>query len=69
MLIQRPIPIYLVQKVIDIEKPNAAGVSHNMYRDFNVDSNGMILNNSPDDLTHGTLGNITKSKAIWATAA
>ncbi|STR40825.1 Large exoprotein [Klebsiella michiganensis] len=27
-------------KVIDIEKPNAAGVSHNMYREFNVDSKG-----------------------------
>lgn len=51
-------------KVIDIEKPNAVGVSHNLYRDFNVDSNGMILNNSPDDLAHNTLGNIAKNNNL-----
>lgn len=28
-------------KVIDIEKPNAAGVSHNMYREFNVDAKAL----------------------------
>ncbi len=44
--------------VVDIETPNAAGVSHNMYRDFNVSNKGMILNNSSSDLTHDTLGNI-----------
>ncbi len=41
--------------VIDIEKPNAAGVSHNLYRDFNVGTNGTILNNSGDDVSHSTL--------------
>ena len=51
-------------KVIDIEKPNAAGVSHNMYREFNVNSNGVVLNNSASDLTHATLGNIAKNNNL-----
>lgn len=51
-------------KVIDIEKPNAAGVSHNMYRDFNVDSKGLILNNSANDLKHDSLGNIAKNNNL-----
>ncbi|MBA7846108.1 filamentous hemagglutinin N-terminal domain-containing protein [Klebsiella sp. RHBSTW-00484] len=51
-------------KVIDIEKPNAAGVSHNMYRDFNVDSKGLILNNSANDLNHDSLGNIAKNNNL-----
>ncbi|MBZ7670488.1 filamentous hemagglutinin N-terminal domain-containing protein [Klebsiella grimontii] len=50
--------------IIDIEKPNAAGVSHNMYREFNVDSNGIVLNNSASDLTHATLGNIAKNNNL-----
>lgn len=50
--------------VVDIEKPNAAGVSHNMYRDFNVGSNGMILNNSGDDLTHDKFGNIARNNNL-----
>ncbi|MDE4771685.1 hypothetical protein PXW85_27340, partial [Klebsiella pneumoniae] len=32
--------------VIDIEKPNAAGVSHNLYRDFNVGTNGTLAQSS-----------------------
>lgn len=51
-------------KVIDIEKPNAAGVSHNMYREFNVDSNGVVLNNSASDLTHASLGNMAKNNNL-----
>ena len=47
--------------VIDIEKPNAAGVSHNLYRDFNVGTNGTILNNSGDDVSHSTFGNIARN--------
>ena len=50
--------------VVDIETPNAAGVSHNMYRDFNVSNKGMILNNSSSDLTHDTLGNIAKNNNL-----
>lgn len=51
-------------QVIDIEAPNAAGVSHNMYREFNVGSKGMILNNNGSNYTHNTLGNIAKNNNL-----
>jgi len=51
-------------KVIDIEAPNAAGVSHNMYREFNVSDKGAILNNSASDVVHGTLGNIARNNNL-----
>lgn len=50
--------------VIDIEKPNAAGVSHNLYRDFNVGTNGTILNNRGDDVSHSTFGNIARNNNL-----
>ena len=50
--------------VVDIEKPNSAGVSHNLYREFNVGSNGLILNNSDSDLNHDTFGNIAKNNNL-----
>ncbi|HBT8424047.1 TPA: filamentous hemagglutinin N-terminal domain-containing protein [Klebsiella pneumoniae] len=50
--------------VIDIEKPNAAGVSHNLYRDFNVGANGTILNNSGDDVSHSSFGNIARNNNL-----
>lgn len=55
--------------VIDIEKPNAAGVSHNLYRDFNVGTNGSILNNSGDDVSHSTFGNIARNNNLTAGSA
>ncbi|EOI5727528.1 filamentous hemagglutinin N-terminal domain-containing protein [Cronobacter malonaticus] len=32
--------------VVDINKASASGVSHNIYSEFNVDKNGVVLNNS-----------------------
>ena len=55
--------------VIDIEKPNAAGVSHNLYRDFNVGANGTILNNSGDDVSHSSFGNIARNNNLTAGSA
>lgn len=50
--------------IIDIEAPNAAGVSHNLYREFNVGPNGTILNNSASDVNHSTHGNIAKNNNL-----
>ncbi|HGX9890080.1 TPA: filamentous hemagglutinin N-terminal domain-containing protein, partial [Klebsiella pneumoniae] len=55
--------------VIDIEKPNAASVSHNLYRDFNVGTNGTILNNSGDDVSHSTFGNIARNNNLTSGSA
>lgn len=35
--------------IINIVKPNASGLSHNQYLDYNVDGHGVIINNSRAD--------------------
>lgn len=50
--------------IVDIDAPNEAGVSHNMYREFNVSNKGVILNNSDSNYTHDTLGNIAKNNNL-----
>ena len=42
--------------VIDIAKPNANGLSHNKFKHYNVNSNGLILNNSKDTTVNTQLG-------------
>lgn len=51
-------------KVVDIEAPNAAGVSHNLYREFDVSNKGLILNNSPVDSSSSSVGSIAKNNNL-----
>ncbi|NXZ86638.1 filamentous hemagglutinin N-terminal domain-containing protein [Serratia fonticola] len=44
--------------VIDINKPGAGGVSHNIYNQFDVDRGGVVLNNSAQNSTTQVAGAI-----------
>ncbi|WP_347115547.1 filamentous hemagglutinin N-terminal domain-containing protein [Leclercia sp. S52] len=55
--------------VIDIERPNAAGVSHNVYTQFNVSEKGVIFNNSGTDTNHEVHGAIAKNSNLTAGSA
>src|SRR5262245_5780599 len=45
--------------MIDIVKPNGKGLSHNKYNDFNIDTPGLILNNSDQEAATSHLGGLT----------
>ncbi|AXA44913.1 hemagglutinin repeat-containing protein [Rhizobium leguminosarum] len=45
--------------LIDIVTPNAAGLSHNKYDNFNVGTPGLILNNFKGEIGNSNLGGVT----------
>ncbi|HMW71042.1 MAG TPA: filamentous hemagglutinin N-terminal domain-containing protein, partial [Cellvibrionaceae bacterium] len=45
-------------EVIQIADPNAAGVSHNLFQDYQVGPQGQVLNNSTDDVRSKLAGTI-----------
>jgi len=44
--------------LVDIAKPNSKGLSHNLFREFSVGTQGAILNNSRQEASRSVLGGV-----------
>lgn len=52
--------------VVDIRRPNAKGLSHNEYRDLQVDSSGLILMNSAKPIRTELAGYVVGNRGLVA---
>ncbi|MEB7540532.1 filamentous hemagglutinin N-terminal domain-containing protein [Pantoea anthophila] len=54
--------------VVNINQPDANGLSHNMYQNFNVSDKGLVLNNSTTDMIRDS-GNIARNSNLDKSAS
>ncbi|WP_145530993.1 DUF637 domain-containing protein [Yersinia kristensenii] len=66
---QTTVKLYGGTPVVNIATPNAAGVSHNRYRDFNVPPTGAVLNNSQVDLNSKLIGHLAANPHLTGDSA
>ncbi len=55
--------------IINIATPNNAGVSHNKYHDFNIDKQGVVLNNATNKIASQLAGQINANSQLKGKAA
>ena len=55
--------------LVQINAPNAAGVSHNQFQNYNVGANGLVLNNSANGAATQIGGNVAGNAALANGAA
>ncbi|MGJ8525105.1 hypothetical protein LMG33818_000813 [Halomonadaceae bacterium LMG 33818] len=55
--------------IVNIATPNKQGISHNTYQQFNIDSNGIVLNNLKNSGNSALAGNIAKNPNLRHGAA
>ncbi|CNH20707.1 filamentous hemagglutinin outer membrane protein [Yersinia kristensenii] len=63
------VKLYGETPVVNIAIPNAAGVSHNRYRDFNVSPKGAVLNNSQVDVNSKLTGHLAANPHLTGDSA
>ncbi|EFB1110344.1 TPA: filamentous hemagglutinin N-terminal domain-containing protein [Escherichia coli] len=55
--------------VVDINKPNGSGLSHNIWDNLNVDKNGVVFNNSANESSTSLAGNIQGNSNLTSGSA
>ncbi|MBX9475614.1 DUF637 domain-containing protein [Yersinia enterocolitica] len=55
--------------VVNIATPNAAGVSHNRYRDFNISPKGAVLNNAQVNVNSELIGHLAANPHLTGNSA